>query len=663
MKKSSVTLILFFLAFNYILAQNSFIKFFGDFSYDYRGKKVMVFKGEIIPFIKSEKKGKITIIIDRDTIRDVSVSRMNFKPFSNANTAYLEWASKLVFLKDNDSIIIDVTSIPQIDTVTLISENGKQFAQLIKNRKQAFTKISIDKYFRLLITNSPTVFYLSDSLTKVNTPIYDRDMDGIPDSVDKCPDKEGVKSDDPEKNGCPEDAKPFLLLFEWWQYLLLFIALIISIYGGFSLWKSRKLKPNEVRFSGHSLTEFADIHGGLDNLSFLNPGLLIPSKSEWQKIKSDKRERDKHVRRLQGKKIVVKASDDVSNEIYNSNLQEKKSQSMPFFGDNIIESSLQQKNQKTIDQLSNQLSQVESNLINAIRSTNLKGNENLSEINKLTREISELKSDKKKLESDKINLSSTISQLDTDNATLNVKFNAINAEKGQILTELSTLQEKTILVDYLSGYCENVSVFFNLCNKVSAESYKYLDRISRLSQKQALPVMYLILKFQNNVCASPIGNWTQIVEDVKESGTTNNKQIKSSFRQISSIEDRRKQFQRLLFSEVLVQYCSDILILAEAFRNLDQFQISSDISTEAQNTFGRYVMEIVSKSKTIGIEIKYIPLFKNYEEYLGLVESIDIEKSPVFREVSGLEKGAIAEIVSYGIKTAFHDSKTIIILV
>lgn len=662
MKKSSVTLILLFLAFNNILAQNSFIKFFGDFSYEYRGKKVMVFKGEIIPFIKSEKKGKITIIIDRDTIRDVSASMMNFKPFSKANTTYLERASKLVFLKDNDSIIIDVTSIPQIDTVTLISATGKQFAQLIKNRKQAFTKISIDKYFRLLITNSPTVFYLSDSLTKVNTPIYDGDMDGIPDSVDKCPDIKGVKSDDPEKNGCPK-AKPFLLLFEWWQYLLLFVALIISIYGGFSLWKSRKLKANEVRFSGYSLTDFADIHGGLDNLSSLNPGLFIPSKSEWQKIKNDKKERDTLIRRLQGKKIVIKAVDDVSNEMYKSNIQEKNSPSIPFLGDNIIESSVQQKKQKTIDQLSNQLSQVESNLITAIRSTNLKGNENLSEINKLTREISELKSDKKRLESDKINLSSTISQLGTDNATLDAKFNAVNAEKGQILTELSTLQEKTILVDYLSGYCENVSAFFNLCNKVSTESYKYLDRISRLSQKQALPVMYLILKFQNNVCTSPIGNWTQIVEDVKESGTTNNKQIKSSFRQISSIEDRRKQFQRLIFSEVLVQYCSDILILAESFRNLDQFQISSDISTEAQNTFGRYVMEIVSKSKTIGIETKYVPLFKNYEEYLGLVESIDIEKSPVFREISGLEKGAIAEIVSYGIKTAFHDSKTIIILV
>jgi OOP family OmpA-OmpF porin len=34
-------------------------------------------------------------------------------------------------------------------------------------------------------------------------PPPDRDKDGIPDKVDACPDEPGVKSDDPDKNGCP----------------------------------------------------------------------------------------------------------------------------------------------------------------------------------------------------------------------------------------------------------------------------------------------------------------------------------------------------------------------------------------------------------------------------------------------------------------------------
>jgi outer membrane protein OmpA-like peptidoglycan-associated protein len=37
-------------------------------------------------------------------------------------------------------------------------------------------------------------------------PPPDRDHDGIPDAVDACPDVPGVISDDPKKNGCPKDT-------------------------------------------------------------------------------------------------------------------------------------------------------------------------------------------------------------------------------------------------------------------------------------------------------------------------------------------------------------------------------------------------------------------------------------------------------------------------
>jgi OOP family OmpA-OmpF porin len=38
---------------------------------------------------------------------------------------------------------------------------------------------------------------------KKRQPPRDRDKDGIPDKVDACPDEPGVRSSDPEKNGCP----------------------------------------------------------------------------------------------------------------------------------------------------------------------------------------------------------------------------------------------------------------------------------------------------------------------------------------------------------------------------------------------------------------------------------------------------------------------------
>src|SRR5262249_25032711 len=37
-------------------------------------------------------------------------------------------------------------------------------------------------------------------------PPKDTDGDGIPDDVDACPTEPGVPSDDPKKNGCPEDT-------------------------------------------------------------------------------------------------------------------------------------------------------------------------------------------------------------------------------------------------------------------------------------------------------------------------------------------------------------------------------------------------------------------------------------------------------------------------
>ncbi len=44
----------------------------------------------------------------------------------------------------------------------------------------------------------------SDDPAKNGCP-PDRDGDGIPDTVDACPDIAGVKSEDPTKNGCPPD--------------------------------------------------------------------------------------------------------------------------------------------------------------------------------------------------------------------------------------------------------------------------------------------------------------------------------------------------------------------------------------------------------------------------------------------------------------------------
>ena len=154
----------------------------------------------------------------------------------------------------------------------------------------------------------------------------------------------------------------------------------------------------------------------------------------------------------------------------------------------------------------------------------------------------------------------------------------------------------------------------------------------------------------------------QTVQDIIDTGATTNKQVIRRFAQLQNDNEKMKEFQRLLFTEVLTKYSSNILILAEAFKNLSRFQVATDLANDAQNTFGKHVSELVNKAKATALEIKYVPLFKNIEDYLGQIELVDSEKSLAYKEVSGIEKNDIAEIVSYGVKTTFDDTKTFIIL-
>ena len=318
--------------------------------------------------------------------------------------------------------------------------------------------------------------------------------------------------------------------------------------------------------------------------------------------------------------------------------------------------------QESASNIAQQLKQLESNLIHEIRYASSKSLDNSGEINRLNNEINNLKIENTKIKSVKQNLDSTINQLKNEKNNLEGSINSITTERNQKINELFQLKEKIISVDYLTGYCDSVLAYFKLCNQISSEAFDYFNRVSQQNLQHAFAVGHLLMKFQNSINLIPVGNWIQIVQDIKDTGITNSKQIKSSFKQLENVDDRKKQFQRLLFSEVLVKYSSSILILAEAFRNLDHFQVSSEIVNDVQSNFAKHVPELYNKVKSTGLENKYVPLFRNYEEFLGQIESVDSEKSSAYKEVTGLKKGSIAEIVSYGVKTSFEETKTLIIL-
>jgi hypothetical protein len=309
--------------------------------------------------------------------------------------------------------------------------------------------------------------------------------------------------------------------------------------------------------------------------------------------------------------------------------------------------------------LSQQLKRMEINILDAIRSSSSRGKD---EIEKLNRELTDIKNAKTKLENDKSSILELNNKIINKKEELLRKIQTTDIENEKNLADLKQLQEKVISVDYLTGYCDSVLEYFHLCNEIALETFSLSNRISQKDIKEGFPLQLLISIFYNSITNLPVGQWVQVLEDITDTGLTNNKKIKESFKQITTNDDRKKQFQQLLFSEVLVKYTSSILILAEAFRNIGHFQTSLDINKDSKNVFEKYVSEIILRGRTIGIEVKYVPLFKNFEDYLGQIESIDYKKGPIYSEVKGLEKDSIAEIVSYGVKTSFEDSKTLIIL-
>ncbi len=604
------TLFIILAACNFVLAQDGYIKFRTDT--DYPNDTIKILKGEILPYAASAK-GKIHIIAGKDTLKDVNFPSNQFDTISSPNLGYQEMKADLVKLK-NGFIHLDATAISPSDTVTMISDTGKQVSQLITIRKARIKQEDGGQSFRLIITGAPTIFYQSENL------------------------KEFVPEPAPTIVGPEEPSSGWA----WWQYLL-----VILLIGGIGLavyifLNSRKLKPNEARFSGGSLTEFANLYGGLNHLHQLNPD-IIPSKSEWNnKSTIDKKTR---IHQIKGKKIIVKAEEGFSfnkNEYKNEN---------DFFETNVADYEVPVEPIQTDgnQDLHRMLMQMEKNLITEIKSTSSKVNESLHEINRLSSENLQLKSDKQKL-----------SALNTE---FENKIDAIIAENKKASTELHQIKEKILVADYLKSYAESCFAFLKYCEQVSADAYGLFNRISAKAPAKASSLGFLLVRFQTSTNNIPIGNWLQIVQDIKDTGATTNRQLIRSFAQIQSDDERLREFQRVFLSEVLTKYSSSMLILAEAFRNLEHFQVPAEWTSDMKNVFNKHVVEITNKAKATGLTLKYVPLFKNFEEYVGQIEAVDAEKSLAYREVNNLGKGAIAEIVSYGIKTSFEETKTRIILV
>jgi len=629
MNKLFATLVLFLSALNLLQAQGGYIKYNTDS--EYRNKAVKVFKGEIVPFYNSTLPNKINVIIGNDTITEIGSISKTFEEVTPTKLNYLSMKDDLIRFKQGVGVVVNINSIENTDSAYVYSESKVQLTKLVDLREATINKAQCGKTIRLIISNAPTIYYSVESIKEL-----------LP-----------QESDNTETQTTDKHKSDLV----WWLWVIIGIGVCAIVFGVWKFIKSRTNR-NEVKFKGESLTKFAEKHGGLDKLSSLNEG-VIPTEKDWKKT-NDNAKINK-VNQLKNRMIKVREVQESSFGFQEPVKQNRFETTNSIEYKNSKETIVQPTNFENNDGLSSQLLQMENKIVNEIQKMS-SGNNNSNLLNELRKEKTELEKKINELETEKRNFESTLKQLKDDKFNLKENLNSANTEKNQVQNKIKELTEKVIAVEYLKGYSETVYTYLKFCQQVSFDAYSFFNKISQQNIKQGYLAGHLLMRFQNSINNIPVGNWLQTVQDIKDTGATTNRQLIRSFAQPQNENDKHREFKRLLFSEVLIKYSSNILILAEAFKNLSHFQVTADLANEAQNTFGKHVSELLSKAKSADMDLKYVQLFENWEKYLGQVEDMGGEKSLAYREVIGLEKGAISEIVSYGVKTSFEDTKTIIIL-
>jgi len=630
MNKLFTTFVLLISTVCFSQAQDGYIKYHTDI--EYRNKVVKVFKGEIVPFINGSKENKINVIIGADTITDLGSTSNSYEVITPTKLNYLSMKDDLIQFKQGVGVIVNISSIENSDSAYVYSESKTLLTKLVNVKEATINKDKCGETIRLVISNSPTIYYSVAALktfVEPATPIT-------------------------TETETTEETKSGLV---WWVWVLISLSIVgIALV----IWKyffKSKSNSNVAKFYSGSLKDFANQNGGIKKLSELNPKLIPP---DYEKL--DKNDRQRITEKLYGKKIIICADNETSFGFQEPVIQNKSETISSNENEMPKETFVQQTNIGNNNGLSNQLRQMENKIVHEIQRMS-SGNNNTNEINRLKNEKIELENKLRGLETDKKNVDAKVLQIQTDKTILETNLQNANDEKSRVQNEIKELKERVIAVEFLKGYSESVFTYLKYCQQVSSDAFNFFNKISQQNPKQAFAAGHLLMKFQSAINSIPVGDWLRTVQDIKDSGATTNRQLTRSFSQIQNDSDKQKEFQRLLFSEVLTKYSSNILILAEAFKNLSRFQGSADFASEAQNTFGNHVTEIINKAKSTGLDIKHVPLFESWEKYLGQVEDNGGERSLAYKEINGLEKGAIAEIVSYGVKTSIgDDTKTIIIL-
>lgn len=640
MRKAFVCCI-FFVGYNVAVGQ--YIKFKNEVSIKSTNKQktLKFFADEILKFSDSsesvEKGTKVAFYsfnIGKDTFKAGKSIERIFENLEDKNKNKDDY----VRLKGNDSIVIFVELLKSLSAPIYFSPAaGNTF---LLNNDTVVSKSKAGDYFRLIIPNFPSLVYNTSQLTASSENLDSNSND----DAEKKAGGNGAMSTQNSDNsgGIPS------WIFIVGGIVILFTAayLFRDRIRGSLISEAVSKEPRKVTYNAKTLEDFLNANEvSLRDLRKWNPG-WIPKNY----LKLDEPEKSEVKKKLKGQQLIVGYTINKSEgNIDDSNqFQQLSNQGIGSWETQVTKEASSNK------PLAQQIGDAERRIIEEIR----RNSSSPDMLNRLSSQIETLKKEKEQLKDEKETWDEQLSKLKNEKASLQTEVQAMEGDRKTLLR----LQDKITTVEFLSDYCRNVRAYFAVAQKVVSDAYDVYNSLSRQNFQQSFAAGHLLLNFESQTHQLPVGNWLQTAEDIANSGVTSNKQLKENFRQLESVEEKRRHFKRLLYGDVLVKHSSSIIILAEAFKNLSRLGAGNDTGNEAQRIFSAHIAEVLSKIKATELDVKHVALFGKFENYLGQVESAEREPSVAYKNVTGLDNGSIQEILEVGVRTPFgDDTKTRVI--
>ena len=626
MRHIAFIVVLIFIAIS-TMAHENYIKFKEQIEIN----NIIFQKGEIF-----QKTADNKILFGKDTIE---IGDAKIEPITNLNLSKI--SNKQNIITKSDSIYYKVI-LGELkingDTIRLIKEDNS-IVLFISRSEISLSIEDCGSPFRLFIPELPSIVFYKNEIPFLTN-----------DSITENPNNDSFLGS-------------FKLL--WWHYLIagiIGLLLLIFIYIFIRKFINNQGKePIYEKYNDGDLNEFVERYDlSIKKLIKYNPELL------GDYLSSNKREKDKIERNLITKELITGYSKKKSKLSQKHDVTAPSNQST-----NNIEPLEKSQN---ISELSTQIHQMKMEILDKIdflsnnKEDSKKIEDQQKKIQLLTEKAAQLNNANEKInlqQNEVASLKEKIIQLNKDidkstqeNKEINNELYNTKEEKQKIEHEYSRYTEKVVFVEYLEPYSKAMYNYYDFCQTGYLKALDYFNKLD-LSESELISLTSQFIAKFNSTIPNKTTYWVGVITEIKESKTTANIELINSLKQIQQPDDKLFEFKRILLKEVFEKYSSSFFILTEELSNLSKFaDNNSNAVRDFERYFNEFKTELHNKSKTIELDLNYVPLFENYEKYAAFTKLVDKTCSLPYKSLNDIPKDSVLEVISYG----FGNEETNVIL-